>query len=100
MALPSARCLTKRQAADYLGIGVTLLAQIGPIPIKFGRRIVYDVVDLDNWLDEYKKRGRVIEEKRWLKKKDSISEKALHSGGLKWSSQTDAEYAKALSLNY
>ena len=44
------RCLTKEQAAVYLGIGVTLLLQLGPLPIKLGRRSVWDVVDLDRWL--------------------------------------------------
>ena len=62
LPLPRVRCLTKEQAAEYLGIGVTLLLQIGPPPIKFGRRsvwdLVWDLVDLDGWLDEYKGRGR------------------------------------------
>jgi len=40
LSLPSVRCLTKEQAAAYLGIGVTLLLHIGPPPIKFGRRSV------------------------------------------------------------
>jgi len=48
--LPPVRCLTKEQAAAYLGIGVTLLLQLVPPPIKFGRRSVWDVVDLDRWL--------------------------------------------------
>jgi hypothetical protein len=47
------RCLTKEQAAAYLGIGVTLLLQLGPPPIKFGRRSAWDVVDLDRWLEDY-----------------------------------------------
>ena len=50
LPLPPVRCLTKEQAAAYPGIGVTLLLQIGPPPIKFGRRSVWDVVDLDRWL--------------------------------------------------
>jgi hypothetical protein len=58
LPLPSVRCLTKEQAAAYLGIGVTLLLQLGPPPIKFGRRSVWDVVDLDRWLEDYKGRGR------------------------------------------
>jgi hypothetical protein len=31
---------------------VTLLLQIGPPPIKFGRRSVWDVVELDRWLED------------------------------------------------
>ena len=52
LPLPPARCLNKRQAAEYLGTGVTLLTQIGPRPIQLGRRRVYDVIDLNTWLDE------------------------------------------------
>ena len=34
LPLPPVRCLTKEQAAAYLGIGVTLLLQIGLPPIE------------------------------------------------------------------
>lgn len=47
LALPSARCLSKEEAARYLGIGVTLLAELQVPFIKLGRRCVYDLVDLD-----------------------------------------------------
>src|SRR5262245_6234784 len=57
LLLPSVRCLTKEQAAAYLGIGVTLLLQLGPPPIKFGRRSVWDVVDLDRWLSTIRTEG-------------------------------------------
>ncbi len=100
LPLPSARCLTRQQAADYLGIGVTLLTEIGPLPIKMGRRCVYDVLDLDAWLDEYKQRGRARKEEIWPEKKVSINAKAPRSGGSTLCSQTDAEYVKALSLDY
>jgi hypothetical protein len=52
LPLPLVRCLTKEQAAAYLGIGVTLFLQIGPEPVKFGRRSVWDVIDLDRWLED------------------------------------------------
>ena len=58
-SLPAIRCLTKRQAATYLGIGVTLLTELGIPFLNLGRRCVYDRVDLDGWLEEYKRRGRV-----------------------------------------
>ena len=58
LPLPPVRCLDNEQAAAYLGIGVKLLLQIGPPPIKFGRRSVWDVADLDRWLEDYKSRGR------------------------------------------
>jgi predicted DNA-binding transcriptional regulator AlpA len=98
LRLPTKRCLTRSQAAEYLGIGVTLFAQIGPPPVRLGRRIVYDRVDLDQWLDEYKFRGWAIKEDLWPEKKDSTEEKIRRSGGSRLSFRTDAEYAKALGL--
>jgi hypothetical protein len=99
LPLPPARCLSKRQAAEYLGIGITLLAEIGPRPVKIGRRCVYDVVDLDTWLDDYKTRGRASKEVLWPVKEDSTNAKTPRIGGSKRSCQTDAEYAKALGLD-
>src|ERR1019366_2179325 len=98
LRLPAARCLSKGHAADYLGIGVTLLAQIGPPPIRLGRRLVYDVLDLDAWLDEHKGRGRAMKEKSWLEKEDCTDARIHRTGGSTWSSPTDAEYARALGV--
>lgn len=92
------RCLSREEAARYLGIGRTLLARIGPPPVRLGRRLVYDRVDLDRWLDDYKSRGRAIKEDLWPEKKDSTEGKIHHIGGSRSSSRTDAEYAKALGL--
>ena len=75
LPLPPVRCLTKEQAAAYLGIGVTLLLQIGPPPIKFGRRSVWDVVDLGRWLEDYKARGRAGKEFPWPVQKGSPCDK-------------------------
>jgi hypothetical protein len=58
LPLPPVRCLSKEHAADYLGIGVTLLAELDVPFIKLGRRCVYDVLDFDAWLKEYKQRKR------------------------------------------
>lgn len=96
LPLPPPRGLTKQQAAEYLGIGVTLLTQIGPRPIKIGRRCIYDTVDLDQWLDDYKRRGRASKEALWPEREDSTDERTRRSGGSMWSSQTDAAYAEAL----
>ena len=52
LPLPPIRCLCKARAAEYLGIGVTLLAELDIPSIKFGRRIVYDRIDLDCWLEQ------------------------------------------------
>jgi hypothetical protein len=92
------RCLSREQAARYLGIGRTLLRRIGPPPVRLGRRLVYDRVDLDRWLDNYKSRGRAIKEDLWPEKKDSTEGKIRRIGGSTQSSRTDAEYAKVLGL--
>jgi hypothetical protein len=100
LPLPMRRCLTKEQAADYLGIGVTLLLQAGPAPIKVGRRSVWDVVDLDAWLDQYKDRGRAGKEvnQEWPVKTESISGAIRATGGSASYYQTANAYAKALGL--
>jgi len=98
LPLPTARCLSREQAAAYLGIGVTLLAGLPVRPVRLGRRLLYDRVDLDAWLDEHKGRGRAIEEVLWPEDEDSTDEKTHPSGGSTLSSRMDAEYAKALGF--
>ena len=44
LPLPAIRCLSKEEAAQYLGIGVTLLAELKIPCIKLGRRCLYDRV--------------------------------------------------------
>ncbi len=96
LPLPAQRGLTRQQAAQYLGIGVTLLTEIGPLPIKIGRRCVYDRLDLDRWLEDYKVRGRASKEVLWPKNLDSTDVKIRRTGGSKSRYPMDAEYAKAL----
>jgi hypothetical protein len=98
LPLPAVRCLSKEQAADYLGIGVTLLAELDIPYIKLGRRCVYDKVDLDEWLNEYKQRGRAGKETLWPVKPESTNDRTLGTGGSMQRSQTAREYAKALGL--
>ena len=98
LPLPAIRCLSKEQAAEYLGIGVTLLEQIGPHPLKFGRRAVYDLIDLDAWLDEYKHRGRAGKETLWPVKQESTGGVTRPTGGSMLSYPTADAYAKALGL--
>jgi len=101
LPLPAVRCLSKEEAACYLGIGVTLLSELDISFIKIGRRCLYDKVDLDVWIEEYKHReyGRAKKEATWPKpKKVSTGGKILVSGGLQQRSQTAKEYAKALEL--
>ena len=101
LPLPAARCLNKEQAGEYLGIGVTLLTELGVPFIKLGRRCLYDKLDLDAWLDEYKSReqGRAGKEKTlWPVKSESIGGRILASGGSTPSYRTANAYAKALGL--
>jgi excisionase family DNA binding protein len=101
LPLPAIRCLSKEEAARYLGIGVTLFTELAIPFIKLGRRCLYDKVDLDAWIEEYKQRehGRARKETLWLKpKKESTGGQILASGGLQQRSKTAKEYAKALGL--
>ncbi|MDP1786265.1 helix-turn-helix domain-containing protein [Nitrosomonas sp.] len=52
LPLPEIRCLSKQEAASYLGIGVTLLSELDIPFVKLGRRCLYDRVDLDIWIEE------------------------------------------------
>jgi hypothetical protein len=100
LPLPFRRCLTKEEAAEYLGIGVTLLAELGVPAVKFGRRCVYDVFDLDAWLEDYKRRGRAGKEaeQQWPVKKASIAGRIQPTGGSMPYYRTADAYAKALGL--
>lgn len=98
LPLPAVRCLSKEQAAEYLGIGVTLLTELDVPFVKIGRRCIYDIVDLDEWLNEYKQRGRAGKETLWPVKPESTVGRILDTGGLVVRSQTAKEYAKVLGL--
>jgi hypothetical protein len=101
LPLPCRRCLSKDEAASYLGIGATLLTELDIPVVKFGRRLVYDLVDLDLWLEEYKhsERGRVGKDLICTNpKKESTVDLIRATGGLMQHSQTAKEYAKVLGL--
>ena len=101
LPLPAARCLSREQAAAYLGIGVTLLTELNVPCIKMGRRCVFDKLDLDVWLDEYKQREHWRAGKEiplWPAKTESTGAPIQGSGGLQQRSQTANAYAKALGL--
>jgi len=95
---PLVRCLTKAEAAEYLGIGITLLDELHIPAIRFGRRCLYDRVDLDAWLDDYKRQGRAGKEVEWPVKPGSTGGQILTSGGLQQRYRTASAYAKALGL--
>ena len=101
LSLPLKRCLSKDEAASYLGIGVTLLNELEIPTVKFGRRLVYDKIDLDLWLEDYKhsERGRVGKDLICTNpKKESTVDLIRATGGLMQHSQTAKEYAKVLGL--
>jgi len=98
LSRPLARCLTRQEAADYLGVGITLLESLGVPAIHFGRRRVYDRVDLDTWLDEYKRQGRAGKETQWPVKPGSTGVAIPATGGLQQRYRTANAYAKVLGL--
>ena len=99
LPLPAVRCLSKEQAAAYLGIGLTLLAELGVPHVRFGRRCVYDKLDLDVWLDDHKgERRRAGKDNLWPVMKVSTNDRTPVSGGFVQRSPTAKEYAKALGL--
>ena len=95
---PMVRCLTKTEAAEYLGIGITLFDELRIPAVRFGRRCLYDRVDLDAWLDDYKQRGRAGKEVEWPVKPGSTGGQTLVAGGLQQRFRTASAYAKALGL--
>ncbi len=98
LPLPFKRGLSREQAADYLGIGVTLLSELDIPFLKLGRRCIYDRVDLDVWLDENKKRGWARKETLWPNKAESTGVPTQGTGGSVPPFQTAGAYAKALGL--
>ena len=58
---PLPRYLDTVQAASYLGLSPSTLSRMrvtggGPRYSKAGRRVIYDVRDLDTWVEERKRR--------------------------------------------
>ena len=99
LPLPAARCLSKEQTAAYLGIGLTLLAELSVPHVRFGRRCVYDKLDIDAWLDDYKgERRRAGKDNLWPVMKESTVGRTPAPGGSMQRSPTAKEYAKALGL--
>ena len=95
---PVVRCLTKLAAAEYLGIGITTFDALRIPAVRFGHRCVYDRIDLDAWLDDYKRQGRAGKEVEWPVKPGSTGGQILTTGGLQPRYRTASAYAKALGL--
>jgi hypothetical protein len=45
------RLMCEKLAAEYLSIGTTMLRERGPEPKRWGKRRLYDRIDLDRWAD-------------------------------------------------
>lgn len=52
--LPFRRCLTKDEAADHIGIGLTPPRELEVLYARLRYRSMCDVVDPNAWLAEYK----------------------------------------------
>lgn len=99
LPLPARRCLSVGQAAEYLGVGISLFSKLGIPRVRLGRRAVYDRIDLDAWLDKYVGRGRAIKEQSlWSEKEVFIDGRTRRIGGSMLSSPMADAYAKALDL--
>jgi len=95
---PVVRCLTKLAAAEYLGIGITTFDALRIPAVRFGHRCVYDRIDLDAWLDDYKRQGRAGKEVEWPVKPGSTGGQTLVAGGLQQRYRTASAYANVLGL--
>ena len=87
---------TRTEAAQYVGIGITLLSELDVPFLRLGRRSLYDRIDLDRWLDEYKQRGRPGKEHQWPEHPESTGANDRAFGGLQQPFRTANAYAKAL----
>lgn len=59
---PANRRLSVEMAANYTGLSASTLNKLrvfggGPIFLKLGRRVAYDIADLDAWLAERRRRS-------------------------------------------
>ena len=59
---PAPARLAVHEAAAYIGISASTLNKLrvfggGPVFLKLGRRVAYDVADLDRWLDGKRRRS-------------------------------------------
>ena len=55
MTFPNRTRLTVEAAATHIGLSVSTLNKLrvfggGPVFLKLGRRVVYDLADLEHWL--------------------------------------------------
>ncbi|MBB5725027.1 hypothetical protein FHS97_000935 [Sphingomonas endophytica] len=72
------RLLSVELAAQYLSLSMSTLRAAGPEPKRHGRRVLYDIRDLDRWadrldgqpLDEREEEEEAAAfEKRWMDKR-------------------------------
>lgn len=71
------RLLSVELAAQYLSLSASTLRAAGPEPKRHGRRVLYDIRDLDRWADrldgqppdEPAEEEAAAYEKRWMDKR-------------------------------
>ena len=57
------RLVSRNDAATYLDVSLrTLISRVDPEldRVSIGRRVLYDVRDLDAWIDQRKEQARVV----------------------------------------
>jgi len=65
------RCVSAKEAAEYVGVRPGTLLKHGPAPIKIGTRKVYDLRALDKWIDDL--RGHPVESNENLTDEQQIA---------------------------
>lgn len=67
------RLLSRVEAARYLGISPTFLDEHGPKPKRLGRRVLFDIKDLDRWADALG--GQPLDERQRKEEGDAVLER-------------------------
>jgi len=75
------RAMPAETAAEYCGIGITMLRRTGPAPVRIGeKRLVWMKEDLDKWLDRLAGRETVSADDEPWPVDNGSSDAALSSG--------------------
>ena len=75
-ALPDwPRLMSEDTAALYLSIGTSTLRVAGPKPKRLGRRVLYDIRDLDRWADGLD--GQPLDERARLEEAAEVERRFL-----------------------
>jgi len=69
------RLMSETFAAAYVGLSATTLRKDGPKPKRHGRRVLYDIRDLDRWADHLD--GQPLDETQELDEASQIEARFL-----------------------